>query len=647
MANDEIRNGFRSTFRDFETDGVPSSGKRKVSKADGRGLGDIIADAIDAIDAGYAVDYETRALLFADLTPPADSLGRVFGDATEGFRGIYQKSGASGSGSWTRIGPLPGSELSGKLDNTMTTARMLGRTSSGTGPVQELSSATARGFLQIDTTIGTATQAAIDNIRDDVPRNHEMAHAFEDKNGILLGGIRADGQLVSRSASGALVVGFGGSGSGSADPTDWDHVWDDAGTGNATIAPTDGRLRVFLLYGQSYSIGTIDSGSYAAASPYNSTAFDAANALMPSVGLLVATNFSTLTGLFEQKNGNGATVETVASEWVKGVLEGWDAAGLSRSPIAVCASGIGGTPVQNLMVGSDGFNALMTKLERMKAAAIAAGFTGIVVDALAYFQGEANRSDPVRASRFEWARMMAQLQEAIEYRARAISGQMEPVPMLISNISRNSLPAEINSGAILAAERSPNKIILLNPNYACEHTGTDTHPTVSGYRRLGRYCAKATLGAVYGVDYRPMLPRRSWMHDTTHFRVEVELPKGASLIKDTSDTLVKTTGMDAGAGFRAFDASGEVTITGAAIAADHPASNAAYSGTIEVTFSSAPDEASLRVVYATRAPAGSGTGQGGLGGSVFGPRGLFRANDGVSVPDLAAATHSWLQPFEV
>ncbi|MBB3979516.1 hypothetical protein GGQ64_004758 [Rhizobium azooxidifex] len=428
-----------------------------------------IADAIDAVDAGYVVDYATRDApngLFGDLSPAAGKLGRVFGDATEAYRGIYQKVGAPGSGSWTRIGPLPGSELSGKLNNTMGTGALLGRTSSGTGPVQELPSATARGFLavnNVDNTsdankpVSTATQAAIDAIRDDVPRNHEMAHAFEDKNGVLLGGFRTDGQLVSRSAAGALVVGLGGSGSGSAEPTAWEHVWDNADTGNALIAPGDGRLRVFLLYGQSYSIGTIDSGSYAAASAYNSTAFDASNALMPSVGLLVATNFSTLTGLFEQKNGNGATVETVASEWVKGVLEGWDAAGLSRSPIAVCASGIGGTPVQNLMVGSDGFNALMTKLERMKAAAIAAGFTGIVVDAVAYFQGEANRSDPVRASRFEWARMMAQLQEAIEYRARAISGQMEPVPMLISNISRNSLPAEINSGAILAAERSPNK----------------------------------------------------------------------------------------------------------------------------------------------------------------------------------------------
>ncbi|MBB3977206.1 hypothetical protein GGQ64_002412 [Rhizobium azooxidifex] len=137
------------------------------------------------------------------------------------------------------------------------------------------------------------------------------------------------------------------------------------------------------------------------------------------------------------------------------------------------------------------------------------------------------------------------------------------------------------------------------------------------------------------------------MHDATHFRVEVELPKAAALVKDTSDALVQTTGLGAGAGFRAWDASGEVTVTGAAIAADHPASNAAYSGTIELTFSSAPDEASLRVVYATRAPDGSGPGQGGLGGSVFGPRGLFRADDGVSVPGLTAPTHSWLQPFEV
>lgn len=57
--------------------------------------------------------YETRALLYADLAWPAGSVGKVVGDATLAYRGIYKKSGGSGSGSWTRIGPLPEADAEG------------------------------------------------------------------------------------------------------------------------------------------------------------------------------------------------------------------------------------------------------------------------------------------------------------------------------------------------------------------------------------------------------------------------------------------------------------------------------------------------------------------------------------------------------
>lgn len=55
--------------------------------------------------------YETRAGLYADLAHPAGRLGYVFGDSTSGYNGTYKKSGASGSGSWSRIGDLPAGGL--------------------------------------------------------------------------------------------------------------------------------------------------------------------------------------------------------------------------------------------------------------------------------------------------------------------------------------------------------------------------------------------------------------------------------------------------------------------------------------------------------------------------------------------------------
>ena len=57
--------------------------------------------------AGYDVSYDTRAQLYADLAWVAGKIGRVFGDPTTAFRGVYKKAGASGAGSWTKIGDLP------------------------------------------------------------------------------------------------------------------------------------------------------------------------------------------------------------------------------------------------------------------------------------------------------------------------------------------------------------------------------------------------------------------------------------------------------------------------------------------------------------------------------------------------------------
>lgn len=124
-----IRDAFNNAWRDYVTDGVPASGKFTPEKVGVRRIGEIIdseldgkvgAEAfarqaavsalsgrVDLVEIGVAVSYETRVQLFADLSHAAGAIGHVIGDSTEAFRGVYKKSGASGSGSWTRIGPLP------------------------------------------------------------------------------------------------------------------------------------------------------------------------------------------------------------------------------------------------------------------------------------------------------------------------------------------------------------------------------------------------------------------------------------------------------------------------------------------------------------------------------------------------------------
>lgn len=79
--------------------------------------------SIDKIE----VNKETRGELYSDLAWAAGTRGAVFGDATEAWRGVYLKTGASGAGSWSRIGDLPQTalataQLAAKADQTALTA---------------------------------------------------------------------------------------------------------------------------------------------------------------------------------------------------------------------------------------------------------------------------------------------------------------------------------------------------------------------------------------------------------------------------------------------------------------------------------------------------------------------------------------------
>lgn len=66
--------------------------------------GNTVRVAANLVAAQFAAEtpgpnYETRALLYADLAWPAGTRGVAWGDATEAWRGIYTKSGPLGQAS--------------------------------------------------------------------------------------------------------------------------------------------------------------------------------------------------------------------------------------------------------------------------------------------------------------------------------------------------------------------------------------------------------------------------------------------------------------------------------------------------------------------------------------------------------------------
>jgi hypothetical protein len=97
----------KQIFRDFVVDGVPSSGRYKPKKSEVRSWGVWVEGLLNSVGQSGGFLYDTRALLYADLTKPANTLAWVIADPVVAFNGVYQKSGPIGSGYWVRSNDLP------------------------------------------------------------------------------------------------------------------------------------------------------------------------------------------------------------------------------------------------------------------------------------------------------------------------------------------------------------------------------------------------------------------------------------------------------------------------------------------------------------------------------------------------------------
>lgn len=98
----------REVWRDFVTEGIPASGAHKPRKTDVRAWGGWLENMLNALSAAGGKLYTSLASLNADLSSDANTPALVIGDAVAGNNGLYMKVGASGSGSWQRVGDVPG-----------------------------------------------------------------------------------------------------------------------------------------------------------------------------------------------------------------------------------------------------------------------------------------------------------------------------------------------------------------------------------------------------------------------------------------------------------------------------------------------------------------------------------------------------------
>lgn len=109
MTATDVRAKGRTAFRKFVNDGVESSGANNPDKDEIRLFTDAVADTMEVLESaqptGGAV-FTTKAQADANLNYVANTRAEVFADSTPALNGVYQKQGASGAGSWTKISDL-------------------------------------------------------------------------------------------------------------------------------------------------------------------------------------------------------------------------------------------------------------------------------------------------------------------------------------------------------------------------------------------------------------------------------------------------------------------------------------------------------------------------------------------------------------
>ncbi len=96
-----------TVWRDYTTDGVPGSGVFQPVKREIRELLGPMEAAIASFLGNGGLIYSTKAALNTDLAHATYSMAWVIADPNMPNNGIYQKQGATGTGSWARVADLP------------------------------------------------------------------------------------------------------------------------------------------------------------------------------------------------------------------------------------------------------------------------------------------------------------------------------------------------------------------------------------------------------------------------------------------------------------------------------------------------------------------------------------------------------------
>ncbi|MBS4019895.1 MAG: DUF2793 domain-containing protein [Dechloromonas sp.] len=273
----------------------------------------------------------------------------------------------------------------------------------------------------------------------------------------------------------------------------------------------------------------------------------------------------------------GASKETACSGLVSGMISRVQSEVGKTIRVLAFAHALGGTAYEQLKRGGIGsldfrsYQWFLTALEDAAETARANGWRPVFL-IHNWMGNEVNQNTPAE----QWATFMCQNYRMMDEDIRRITGQTENWVSFIDQVSyvgnaanASAFAPTIVEGNRLAALRN-SRIKLGNPTYQLERSAASNaiHFSCVGQNRRGQALARAVCAEMFGTGYEPFAMRKAYRSAAAEITVEFAGSMAGSLVMDTSDAIVTSTGLPSGNyyGFRFDDRSGaSPSITGHSI----------------------------------------------------------------------------------
>lgn len=290
----------------------------------------------------------------------------------------------------------------------------------------------------------------------------------------------------------------------------------------ATLAILTAYYMSVAIYGQSNSLGYGATPVISDEQPYNN------KTLLGGVRTINSTGSrDTLIPLVETV-GSTTRGETPASGTVNELTKYLGGASYTNRFVAF-ASGQAAQPIANLMIGTDGWNRLISDLQAVQAVAVAEEKTHCA-PFWTFTQGEGDYN--VGTDPYIYMQRLLQMQQDYGELVNTITGQGFRPPLILSQVAAHryeDYAREVPTIALAQwwASKAVNDIIIAAPAYVVPIAADNLHYNNYGALMMGAYYALAAKRFVFDREpWRPLEPKRVFKTGASTIDIEFNVPYG-------------------------------------------------------------------------------------------------------------------------